>query len=204
MGFSSGSNQCSAASHEGFSASATESHARPPNAIVNQSHLRPMSAVSQPSLSSRPWSAMSRSSFVGARLLALDSLTEGPGMFQGEIFMLNSIPCEHIASLGHANSMIPGARRRPASSECVRRPSSAISGRILPSATLLHQCTSHQNGVCSDSDDSGAKSPESILCGSVAGHPCSIVSELSNMEPNLSPRATIAMERRLWKVHQPK
>jgi hypothetical protein len=105
MGFSSGSNQCSAASHEGFSASATESHARPPNAIVNQSHLRPMSAVSQPSLSSRPWSAMSRSSFVGARLLALDSLTEGPGMFQGEIFMLNSIPCEHIASLGHANSM---------------------------------------------------------------------------------------------------
>ncbi len=50
---------------------------------VNPLHIRPMSALSQASHVSRPGSAMSRSTFTSSRLVMLDSLAEGPGLFQG-------------------------------------------------------------------------------------------------------------------------
>jgi hypothetical protein len=92
MGFASGSRPTSASRENALSSSAAEPTLRPPLALLNPSHLRPMSALTSASLSSRPASSMSRSSFSGSRLVALNSNVEGPGSFQGEVlpFLLQS------------------------------------------------------------------------------------------------------------------
>jgi hypothetical protein len=65
----------------------------------------------------------------------------------------------------------------------------------------LHRWAGNQEGFGSDSDSPGALSEgESTLGGGAAGDSFSLVAEEPNMEPDLSPRETIAMERRLWKV----
>lgn len=85
MGFAPTSRPSSAAKDRASSNSGADPSLPPALAPINPSHLRPMSAFSQISLSSRPGSAMSRSTFGGSRLVVLDSLTEGPGTFQGEL-----------------------------------------------------------------------------------------------------------------------
>jgi hypothetical protein len=82
MGFVPGSRPVSASRDDTLTHSVAEISLRP---ILNPSHLRPISAMSSVPISSRPASSMSRSSFSGSRLLSLNSLVEGPGMFQGEM-----------------------------------------------------------------------------------------------------------------------
>ena len=94
-----------------------------------------------------------------------------------------------------------GVRRRPATSDGLGRPSTAIGGRIAPSATLLHRWASNQEGFGSDSDSPGALSEgEATLGGRATGDDFSTVVDEPNMEPTISPRTTIVMEKRLWKV----
>ena len=99
-----------------------------------------------------------------------------------------------------------GARRRPATSEGLGRPSTAIGGRAgaVASATPLRRWA---EGFGSDSDSPGAASEgESTLGGRGAdAASASLLGEEAGaedftMEPKLSPRAAIAMEKRLWKV----
>ena len=85
VGFVSGNTPSSASRHDDISLLVVESSFRPSLAAINPSHLRPMSAMS------RPLSSMSRSSFGSSRLVSLDSLTEGPGTFQGLIPMFNGV-----------------------------------------------------------------------------------------------------------------
>ncbi len=81
------------------------------------------------------------------------------------------------------------------------RPSTAIGGRSAACATPLQRWAVDQGAFGSDSDSPGAISEgESTLGGGFAGDSSFLVAEELNMEPDLSPRATIALERRLWKV----
>ena len=79
MGFVPGSRPVSASRDDALTHSVAEISLRPSHTLLNPSHLRPISAAS----------SMSRSSFSGSRLLSLNSLVEGPGMFQGEIVDVN-------------------------------------------------------------------------------------------------------------------
>jgi hypothetical protein len=89
MGFVPGSRPVSASRDDALTHSVAEISLRPSLTILNPSHLRPISAMSSVPISSRPASSMSRSSFSGSRLLSLNSLVEGPGMFQGEMVDVN-------------------------------------------------------------------------------------------------------------------
>ena len=85
---------------------------------------------------------------------------------------------------------------------------SAIGGRIAASATPLRRWAVNQDRFGSDSDSPGALSEgESAMGGGGAGDSVSMsqigdatAAEDSIMEPKLSPREAISMEKRLWKV----
>ena len=96
-----------------------------------------------------------------------------------------------------------GAKPRPATSSGIGRPSTAIGGRAAACATPLHRWAANQDKFGSDSDSPGALSEgESTVGGGGAGDAFSMAAEDMSMETNLSPRTTIVMERRLWKVCQ--
>jgi hypothetical protein len=97
---------------------------------------------------------------------------------------------------------LAGAKRRPATSSGLARPSTAIGGRITPAATPLHRWAGNQDGFGTDSDSPGALSEGESAGVGGAGDTASFAADDSNMEPNLSPRTTIVMEKRLWKVRR--
>ena len=80
------------------------------------------------------------------------------------------------------------------------RPSTAIGRRITPAATPLHRWAGNQDAFGTDSDSPGALSEGESASGGGAVDTSSFGADDPNMEPNLSPRTTIVMERRLWKV----